>query len=162
MSKAFLFGIIFLFLFVLNSCSTSNEDENEPQQATLYDRLGGEPAVTAVVEKFTEEVGKDARINCQFATTNFDRFKRLLSQHLCLITGGGCRYTGRDMVTIHKGMGITNADFTALVEDLIAALNFFSVPEQEKTELLETLGGLKGTIVEKKDSETHQCLPEPT
>lgn len=160
MKKTLVYLGIGFCLVLFWSCGREDDDDptsNRASTPSLYQRLGGEPAVTAVVGQFTENVVADQRINCQFAKTDPNRFKRLLVQHLCLVTGGGCGYTGKDMYTVHKGMGITSADFTAVVEDLIAALDFFSVPEQEKTELLTTLGGMQGAIVEKKGDQSHQC-----
>ena len=52
------------------------------------------------------------------------------------------------MKTVHQGMGITEADFNALVEDLSSALDQFKVPDQEKNELLNLLAPMKGDIVE--------------
>jgi len=115
---------------------------------SLYDRLGGKPAITAVVDEFVGNVAKDARINGRFATTDIPRLKGHLVDQVCGATGGPCTYTGRDMKTTHTGMRISNADFSALVEDLMAALNKFQVPEKEQNELLGLLGPMKSDIVE--------------
>ena len=53
------------------------------------------------------------------------------------------------MKATHAGMGVSNADFDALVGDLLATLNKFKVPEREKNELLSALGPMKGDIVER-------------
>ena len=71
-----------------------------------------------------------------------------LVDQICQASGGPCTYTGKDMKTAHQGMGIKDADFNALVEDLVAALDKFKVPEKEKGELLSILGPLKKDIVE--------------
>ena len=107
--------------------------------ASLYDRLGGKPAITAVVDKFVGNVAKDDRINGRFATTDIPRLKGHLVDQVCSASGGPCTYSGRDMITTHKGMGITNAEFSALVEDLVTALNTFKVPDAEQKELLGLL-----------------------
>lgn len=67
---------------------------------------------------------------------------------VCGATGGPCTYTGRDMKTTHAGMRITNADFTAMVEDLVTALDTFKVSQTEQDELLGLLGSMKSDIVE--------------
>ena len=67
---------------------------------------------------------------------------------VCGATGGPCTYTGRDMKTTHAGMRISNVDFTAMVEDLVAALHKFKVPQTEQEELLGLLGSMKSDIVE--------------
>jgi hemoglobin len=119
---------------------------------SLYSRLGGKKAITAVVDEFVGIVANDGRINKFFADTAKDpkrlaKFKGALVDQICQGTGGPCKYKGKDMTTAHKGMGITDADFGALVEDLVAALNKFNVPEAEKNELLGILGPMKPQIV---------------
>ena len=116
-------------------------------QKSLYERLGGKEAITAVVDDFVANVAADNRINGFFAKTNIPRLKANLVDQICQATGGPCTYTGRDMKTAHKGMGITDANFNALVEDLQKSLNKFKVPEKEQGELLGILGSLKPQIV---------------
>lgn len=72
-----------------------------------------------------------------------------LVEQICQTSGGPCTYTGRDMKATHAGMGIGKADFGALVEDLVAALDRFKVSEQEKNEPLGALGPMQQDIVEK-------------
>ena len=121
-----------------------------PMQAaspSLYDRLGGQTAITAVVDDFVGNVAADKRINGFFANTDIPRLKRLLVEQICAGTGGPCTYTGRDMRTAHTGMRITDAHFNALVEDLVKSLDKFKVPQREKDELLAVLGPMKPDIV---------------
>jgi hemoglobin len=117
------------------------------QQKSLYERLGGQGAITAVVDDFVGNVAADNRINKFFAKTDIPRLKRLLVEQICAGTGGPCTYTGRDMKSAHAGMGITDAQFNALVEDLVKSLDKFKVPEKEKGELLGILGPMKPSIV---------------
>jgi hemoglobin len=114
---------------------------------SLYERLGGKDAITAVVDDFVASVAADKRINGYFAKANIPNLKRNLVDQICSATGGPCTYTGRDMKTTHKGMGITDADFNALVGDLQTTLNKFKVPDKEQGELLGILGPLKPQIV---------------
>lgn len=113
----------------------------------LYERLGGKPAITAVVDDFVARVAADRRINRFFANTEIPPFKAKLVDQICEASGGPCKYTGKDMKTSHAGMGVTEADFNALVEDLVATLDKFKVPEKEKGELLGVLGPMKKDIV---------------
>src|SRR5512139_3513587 len=92
---------------------------------SLYERLGGQGAIQAVVTKFISNVGADKRINTWFATTDLKKLNKLLVEQVCMATGGPCTYSGRDMKTTHKGLKITSAAFGALVEDLVAALDTF-------------------------------------
>ncbi|MBX3157783.1 MAG: group 1 truncated hemoglobin [Deltaproteobacteria bacterium] len=115
---------------------------------SLYDRLGGKDAITAVVKDFVGNVVADKRINKFFAKADGAKLTDHLVNQVCQATGGPCKYTGKDMKTAHKGMGIKEADFNALVEDLVKSLDKFKVPKAEKDELLGALGGMKGDIVE--------------
>ncbi len=122
-----------------------SEEKPEP---TLYQRLGGKEAIDAVVDQFVANVAADARINHYFAGADIPGLKMKLADQICEATGGPCTYKGGDMKSVHQGMGVTEADFNALVDDLVAALDQFNVPEREKNELLGALGGMKGDIVE--------------
>lgn len=117
---------------------------------SLYERLGGKDAITAVVETFVANVGADKRINGFFASTDLAKLKLHLVNQICEASGGPCKYTGRTMKRTHAGMGISNADFNALVEDLIGALDHHHVGKSEKEELLGVLGPMRSDIVEKK------------
>ena len=116
---------------------------------SLYQRLGGKPAITAVVNDFVGNVAADKRINGFFAKTDIPRLKRLLVEQICAGSGGPCKYTGRDMKTAHRGMGVKGRDFEALVEDLVKSLDKFKVPKREKGELLAILGPMRADIVTK-------------
>ena len=122
------------------------------QTPTLYTKLGGQAAIVAVVDQFVANVGADSRINKFFAQTVADpqrlaAFKTNLVNLICQGTGGPCKYTGKSMKDAHKGMGITDADFNALVEDLVAALNKFNVSQDNQKALLGLLGPMKPDIV---------------
>ena len=124
-------------------------------QKSLYDRLGGRTAIVAVVDDFVANCAADTRINKFFAATAADKnrlttFKTNLVDQICEAAGGPCKYKGRDMKTAHAGMGISNADFNALVEDLTKSLNKFKVGKTEQDQLLGVLGPMRGQIVEKK------------
>lgn len=116
-------------------------------KASLYDRLGGQKAIKAVVEEFVGNVGGDPRINHYFAKTDLTHLKAMLVDQICEGSGGPCKYKGRDMKTTHHGMAITDADFDALVEGLVKALDKFKVAKKEQDDLLGILGPMKGDIV---------------
>lgn len=116
---------------------------------SLYDRLGGEAAIKAVVDEFVANVAADTRINKWFENANIDRLKGHLVNQIGQASGGPQVYTGRDMKTTHAGMGIDGPAFDALVENLIKALDKFAVPEQEKNDLLAVLGPMRSDIVER-------------
>ena len=116
--------------------------------ATLYERLGGKDAITAVIGEFLSRVAADERINARFTNADLPRLKGLLIEFVCEATGGPCKYTGRDMHTAHAGMRLASADFDALVENLKGALDHFKVPAREQGDLLGALGPLKPQIVQ--------------
>jgi len=115
----------------------------------LYERLGGLTAINAVVDNFVGNVARDRRINRFFAHADVPRLKSRLAQQICQATGGPCFYTGRDMKTVHRGMGISGVHFNALVQDLGRTLNKFKVPAREQKELVAILAPLKKDIVER-------------
>lgn len=116
--------------------------------AKLFERLGGKPAIEAVVDDFLARVSQDERINAGFAGAHIPRLRTRLIELFCVGTGGPCTYSGRDMKTVHTGMGVTSAQFDALAGHLVATLDKFKVPEKEKGELLAIVGPMKKDIVE--------------
>jgi hemoglobin len=121
---------------------------------SLYQRLGGKDGVAAVIESFVGNVSADKRINKLFAKTTgpkLDHFKQMLAEQICSVTDGGCTYSGKNMKDAHKGMGISEAQFMALVEDLALALEEKQVSKDDEAELLNKLATLKDDVVEKKD-----------
>jgi hemoglobin len=128
--------------------------QKAPEKA-LFERLGGKGAITAVVDEFVARVAADAKINRYFAAAAGDparlaAFKGKLVDQICSASGGPCTYTGKNMKEAHAGMGITGAEFDALVGDLVGALDKFKVPERERGELLAALGPMKTDIVTQK------------
>ena len=119
---------------------------------SLYTRLGGYDAIALVVDDFITRLATDKRFERFFAGFSDDSKKRL-RQHIldqfCAAAGGPCVYTGREMRTSHKGLGITEADWDAAAKHLVAALDKYKVPEAEKSELLAFVVSQKKDIVEK-------------
>ena len=130
-----------------------------PTAKSLYERLGGQPAIDAVVEDFAGRVLADTRINAKFAKSDPTRLVANLKAFVCSATGGPCKYTGQSMKAAHTNMGVTQGEFGALVEDLVATLDKFSVPAAEKGELLGALGPLGPDIVESQSTATGTALP---
>jgi hemoglobin len=128
--------------------ATSSKTETAAApRGTLYERLGGRPAVTAVVDAFLKRVAADKRINGRFMNTDLTRLRTHLIEFVSSATGGKVEYTGRDMHVTHAGLQIVDEEFDALVEDLVGALVELKVPAAEKGELLGALGPLKPKIV---------------
>jgi hemoglobin len=140
---------LLLCLALLTGCRTIRDDARTIGDQSLYERLGGKDAIVAVVDDFVARVAGDARINGFFAHANIPRLKQMLVDQICQASGGPCTYTGRDMKSSHAGMGISGADFDAMLADLAASLDKFKVGDREKSELLGALAPLKKEIVEK-------------
>ena len=137
-------GIAFGVIAIVLSATTAQATMHN---GSLYSRLGGKAAIRLVVEDFVQNVAEDRRINGFFGTTNIPRLKRLLVEQICQASGGPCRYSGRSMRAAHRGLGIGNADFNALVQDLGRSLNKYGVPAREQRELTAILLPLKREIV---------------
>ena len=131
----------------LAACAGDQGDAMAPK--SLYDRLGGMPAINAVVDEFTTRLVSDDRLNFTFVEANTDipKFKMLLAEQICEAAGGPCTYSGRDMPTSHRGMNITDDQFNATGQHLAETLDQFNVPEAEKTELLALIGSMQDQIV---------------
>jgi hemoglobin len=127
---------------------------------SLYERLGGTEAITAVVDSFVARCAADDRINGKFARTDIPRLKSSLVDQICEATGGPCTYAGRDMRTTHDGMAVTGAEFDALLADLVETLDRFGVGEAEKSELLGALAPMRADIVEVESGATGTPLPD--
>ena len=121
-----------------------------PAGPTLYQRLGGREAIKGVVDDFIANLAADPRVNSRFKGFDAPKIAKIqtdLADQICDATGGPCAYLGRDMKTVHKGMNITEAEWSATVEDLVKTLDKFKVPAKEQQELLAIIGPMKKDIV---------------
>jgi len=115
---------------------------------SLYQRLGGRPAIDAVVNTFVANVGRDPRVNVRFLLTDLDDLKLHLSEQICEGSGGPCKYRGRPMKALHAPMRVRGAEFDAMAEDLAAALKTHGVPARESQELLTLVASTRADIVD--------------
>jgi len=131
------------------------------QEKTLCERLGGTPAVSAVVDSFAGRVLKDDRVNKKFAKSDANRLVTNLKGFVGQATHcPGVKYKGKNMKNTHKNMGVTEGEFNAVVDELVKTLNEFNVPDKEKNELLAAIGPTKSDIVAKPgDTMTGADLP---
>lgn len=114
---------------------------------TLYQQLGGKPAITKVVDDMVANVAADNRINHYFAKTNIPHLEMELVTQICQGTGGPCHYTGLSMRQAHKGMNLSTADFNALVEDLQKSMDSNNVPLGLQNQLLALLAPMEPHVV---------------
>jgi len=116
-------------------------------EGTLYERIGGDAKMKAVVDEFTAIVLADPRINFTFAESDIPKFKKLLFEQLCELAGGPCKYTGRTMYESHKELDINNAHFNALAEDLYLALDAVGIPYRVQNEFMKMLAPMQREMV---------------
>lgn len=143
--------------FLATGCESGGRRAGDSRPESLYVRLGGEPAITAVVADFVERSAANPQVNFtrqgtgyawEATPANVEHLKKRLVQFICVATGGPQKYEGRDMKTVHAGMKISADEFDALAADLAASLDKFNVPEREKDELLAIAASTKPDIVE--------------
>ena len=118
---------------------------------TLYERLGGYDAIAAVANNLLPRVRADAQIGRFWqnrAEDSIQREKQLLIDFLCASAGGPMYYKGRDMVLSHKGMKISERDWSAFLGHLNATLDAFKVPQAERDEVVAFVQSTKPDIVE--------------
>jgi hemoglobin len=149
------FSLIALSGFFI--AATALAQETEAQEPTLYERLGGEAAITKVVDDFVARTSVNPAVNFtrrgtprewQATPENVVILKKRLVEFIGTVTGGPQNYQGRDMKVAHQGMEITHAEFDALAGDLKASLTALNVPFRETTELLKIAETTRGSIVE--------------
>jgi hemoglobin len=132
---------------LLAICGCTVQPAQSTQSASLYERLGGKVAISAVVDDAIGNAAADPRINQRFRNSDIPHLKANLVDLICMRAGGPCTYSGRNMSDAHEGMQIRDAEFDALVDDLVKSLDKFKVPPREKNEVLAVLGQMRNSIV---------------
>jgi truncated hemoglobin YjbI len=119
------------------------------QAASLYDRLGGHDVIVAITDDFVSAVLAHGQLKRFFANAHIQEGLRdRVVDLLCEISGGPCVYKGRDMKTVHRGMGISERDWQIAVELFTAALNTNTIAPRERSEFVQIIEDMKGSIVE--------------
>jgi len=118
---------------------------------TLYERLGGYEAITAVVNDLLPRLRSDPQLGRFWAHLGADgiqREKQLLIDFLCASAGGPMYYRGRDMALTHKGMRINESDWSVFLGHAGATLAKFRVAEAEQRDVVAFVQSLKKDCVE--------------
>lgn len=116
---------------------------------SVYRDFGEKPGLTALVEDFMSIVLTDARISASFANSSVPRIKLMLVEQFCELTGGPCKYPGKEMKSSHASLGVTNGQFNALAEDLQIAMDKAKIPFRAQNKLLAKLAPMQRDIVTK-------------
>ncbi len=111
--------------------------------------FGGREGIARIAARTVDLSHDDPRIAAIFAAHDMVRLKRTLAEQFCYLLNAGCDYSGRDMRTAHKGMGVTRADMNALVENLQAAMREAGVPFAAQNRLLARLAPMAGAVLER-------------
>lgn len=115
----------------------------------LFEAFGGQAGVDRIVDDLVDRSVVDPRLEAIFKPTDLVRLRRTLKEQVCFILGGPCAYTGRDMAAAHKDLGVTTAEFNALVENLQLAMDEAGVAFRHQNRLLARLAPMKRDVVER-------------
>lgn len=125
-----------------------------PTEASLYERLGGYDAVSAVVDDFAAKLFDDPVVGARFFGMSADSregFRQKNKNLVCAATGGPCKIISRSAAQTHTGLGIKASEFNIVAQHLVDTLNKFNVPDKEHNELMAIIGSLRPDIVEVED-----------
>ncbi len=120
-------------------------------EKTLYERLGGYDAVSAVVDDFANKLFNDPVVGARFFGMGDDTreaFRQKNKNLVCRVTGGPCKIISRSASQTHDGLGIKASEFAIVAQHLVDTLNKFKVPQKEHDELMAIIGSLRPDIVE--------------
>lgn len=117
------------------------------QRASLYDQFGQRDGLGAVVDGLIVRIKANTKIMPLFENTDFSLFRERLTDFLCIKIEGPCSYDGEEMIDVHTGMGITEAEFNDLVEDMIDVMEARRIPRGAQNELLARLVPTRKDII---------------
>jgi hemoglobin len=114
---------------------------------TIYDSIGGAPAVAAAVDDFYVRVLDDPQLAPFFADVDLARLKAHQRSFIAAAIGGSELYAGRNMATAHAGLDISDEDFDAVVGHLVDTLVGLGVPAETIGQIGAALAPLRRDIV---------------
>lgn len=118
-----------------------------PEDGTLFERLGGQEAIDAVVDDFYDRVLSDEDLQPYFRETDTGELREHQKQFLAAVAGGPVEYDGTDMATAHAHLDVTDEAFTRVAEHLSATLESFDVPEEERSEVMDAVASYRDDVV---------------
>jgi hemoglobin len=144
-------------LITLLAVAACGEDKKAPTPAggapapaaprNLYERLGGQDGIGAIIDALLVNIGGDSRIKLYFNNLDQVRFKTNMVAFICEKTGGPCSYTGGEIKTAHQSLQVTSEDFDAMMETIGKTLDEKGVAEADKKELMDLMASYKADIV---------------
>ena len=115
--------------------------------AGLYQALGEKPGITRLMDDFVNRVVKDPRIGGHFKDVKPAALKESLTDQICQLSGGPCKYEGADMKSAHADMDINKGHFNALVEVLQSAMDAQGIPFAQQNRLLALLAPMHRDVI---------------
>lgn len=119
--------------------TAANPAPADPSLLPVYKEFGEMAGLTALMDDFMVILLADERTRPFFQDADQPKIKKLLAEQFCVILGGPCTYSGRDMKSSHKGLDIGRGHFNALVEDLQIAMDKRGIPFRAQNKLLAKL-----------------------
>ena len=126
--------------------TAANPAPADPSLLPVYKQFGEIAGLTALMDDFMVILLADERTRPFFKDADQPKIKKLLAEQFCVILGGPCSYTGRDMKSSHKGLDIGRGHFNALVEDLQIAMDKRGIPFRAQNKLLAKLAPMHREI----------------
>ncbi|MEO9078868.1 MAG: group 1 truncated hemoglobin [Rhodanobacter sp.] len=121
----------------------------DPALKPVFEEFGGKPGLVKLMNDFMDNMMADSRTHPYFAPVDRVHVKAELVDQFCVILDGPCTYSGSDMASVHRGMGVNRAAFNALVEDLQTAMNKNHIPFRAQNKLLAKLAPMSNVIITK-------------
>lgn len=143
-----LFSGFLTALFVLLFSVASPLPAQAEDTKSLFERLGGKPAIAAVVDGMVANIAADEKLAWRFEKTDFSTYKPTFVNFVCMVTGGPCDYQGLSMPNAHSRMGVSSEEFDMTVGHVLAVLDDLGVPAREKAELIMLVGTLRISVTE--------------
>ena len=147
------FTLVFFFMLAAlgSTIPSFAETMGVTQEKSLYERLGGYDAISAVVDVFLTKVWEDPVVGRFFVGMGTDTRNQLRQKNknlMCATTGGPCEIINRPLDQVHIGLGITDKEFDIVAGHLGTTLQEFKVPQKEYDELMTKVGSLRSYVVE--------------
>lgn len=116
-------------------------------EESLYERLGGEDKIRKIATDILDLHLDNDTVRVRYQDSDREKVIQRVTEFICAGTGGPQEYTGKDMVTTHRGMNINEAEYIAVIDDIMEALDKNGIGDREKQEVLMICYSLKGEIL---------------
>jgi hemoglobin len=134
--------LIGLFVAILSACQSIPKHDD-----SLYLALGGEAGISKIIGIFIYEIGQTEETLHHFENTDIDRFREKQIEHICVLSGGPCTYTGDEMMPVHQGMNISESEFNAVTNAMIRALNTAGISIGTRNRLLAIIASMREEVI---------------